>query len=54
MRRAPRKPTRFAEQFLAADAQARLARDLAVLIESGLVVPVRDGRTVRYAVKSNG
>jgi hypothetical protein len=54
MRRAPRKPTQFAEQLLAADGQARLAWDLAVLIESGLVVPIRDGTTTRYAVNPTG
>ena len=50
MRRAPRTPTQSAEQLLTANGQARLAWDLAVLIESGLVVPVRDGATIRYAV----
>lgn len=50
MRRAPRKPKRFAEQGLAGNGQARLAFDLAVLIETGLVVPVQDGATIRYAV----
>jgi hypothetical protein len=54
MRQAPRKPTRSAERPLAADGQARLAWDLAVLIESGLVVPVRDGATIRYAVSPTG
>ena len=54
MRRAPRKPTRFAEQLLAANGQARLAWDLAVLIENGLVVPVQDGATIRYAVNPTG
>ena len=29
---------------------AELARDLAVLIESGLVVPIPDGLTVRFAL----
>lgn len=53
-RRAPRKPTQFAEQLLAANDQARLAWDLAVLIESGLVVSVRDGATIRYAVNPTG
>jgi predicted transcriptional regulator len=52
MRRSPRKPTQLAEQ--AANSQARLAWDLAVLIESGLVVPVRDGATIRYAVNPTG
>jgi hypothetical protein len=54
MRRAPREPTQFAEQHLAANGQARLAWDLAVLIESGLVVPVQDGATTRYAVNPTG
>ena len=54
MRRAARKPTQFAEQLLAANGQARLAWDLAVLIESGLVVPVQDGATIRYAVNPIG
>lgn len=40
----------FAGQLRPADGQARLAWDLAVLIESGLVVPVQDGATIRYAV----
>ena len=48
--RVPRTPTQFAEQRAAANGQARLAWDLAVLIESGLVVPVQDGQTIRYAV----
>lgn len=52
MRRAPRKPTRFADQ--PTNGQARLAWDLAVLIESGLVVPVQDGMTIRYAVNPTG
>jgi hypothetical protein len=30
--------------------QAHLAADLAVLVEQGLVVPVHDGETLRYAV----
>lgn len=54
MRRAPRKPTQFAGQPLAADGQARLAWDLAVLIESGLVIPIQDGATIRYAVTPTG
>ena len=54
MWRAPRKPTQFAEQLEAANGQARLAWDLAVLIESGLVVPVQDGATIRYAVNPSG
>ncbi|MGN6168513.1 MAG: hypothetical protein ACTHQQ_10135 [Solirubrobacteraceae bacterium] len=54
MRRSPRKPAQFAEQRLAANGQARLAFDLAVLIESGLVVPVQDGATIRYAVSPTG
>ena len=42
-------PTRFAPQA-ADDVDAELARDLAVLIESGLVVPIPDGLTVRFAL----
>jgi hypothetical protein len=54
MRRAPRKPTQFPGPPLAANGQARLAWDLAVLIESGLVEPVQDGETIRYAVRPTG
>ena len=32
------------------EVDAELARDLAVLIESGLVVPIPDGLTVRFAL----
>jgi hypothetical protein len=31
------------------DEQAQLARDLAALIEAGLIVAVDDGREIRYA-----
>jgi hypothetical protein len=33
--------------------EAELARDLAVLIESGLVVPIYDRGTIRYALAGN-
>jgi hypothetical protein len=42
-------PTRFTQPE-AGEVDADLARDLAVLIESGLVVPVPDGLTVRFAL----
>ena len=42
-------PTRFTQPE-ADEVDAELARDLAVLIESGLVVPVPDGLTVRFAI----
>lgn len=33
--------------------EAELARDLAVLVESGLVVPIYDRGTIRYALAWN-
>ena len=53
-RRVSRRQTQFAEQLEAANGQALLAWDLAVLIDSGLVVPVQDGTTIRYAVNPAG
>jgi hypothetical protein len=35
---------------LSGEFEAELARDLAVLIESGLVVPIYDRGTIRYAL----
>ncbi len=46
-------PGRRATQFAppaADDTDAELARDLAVLVDSGLVVPIHDGTTVRFAL----
>jgi len=54
VRHARRKPPQFTEQPPTANGQARLAWDLAVLIDSGLVVPVQDGATIRYAVNPTG
>jgi hypothetical protein len=42
-----RSPTRLTA---ADDLDGELARDLSVLIESGLVVPIPDGLTVRFAI----
>lgn len=44
-----RNPTRFAP-LEADDTDVELAGDLAVLIDSGLVVPIHDGMTVRFAL----
>jgi hypothetical protein len=46
-----RSPTRFTSPA-ADETDQELARDLAVLVESGLVVPVHDGLTVRFAVSA--
>ena len=48
-----RTPARFTALPPAADTEAQLARDLAVLIESGLVVAIRDGTTLRFAVNTD-
>lgn len=37
-------------QPAAEEVDGELARDLAVLVESGLVVPIPDGLTVRFAL----
>jgi hypothetical protein len=44
-----RTPTRSAP-LAADDTDAELARDLAVLVDSGLVLPIHDGTTVRFAL----
>jgi hypothetical protein len=46
-----RRPTRLAPPA-ADETDAELARDLAVLVESGLVVPIYDGLTVRFALSA--
>jgi len=46
-----RRPPRFT-QLAIDEADAELARDLAALIESGLVVPIPDGLTVRFALSA--
>jgi len=45
-----RATTRVASPPPSGEFEAELARDLAVLIECGLVVPVYDRGTVRYAL----
>jgi len=45
-----RTATRVASPPPSGEFEAELARDLAVLIECGLVVPVYDRGTVRYAL----
>jgi hypothetical protein len=34
------------------ETDAELARDLGVLVERGLVVPIRDGLTIRFALST--
>jgi hypothetical protein len=46
-----RRPTRVTTPA-AGDADAELACDLAVLIERGLVVPIHDGLTIRFALST--
>lgn len=47
---APRTPGRVPAAPPSGEFEAELARDLAVLIESGLVVPIYDRGTIRYAL----
>ena len=49
---ARRTATRVAAPLPGDDFEAELASDLAVLVECGLVVPIYDGGTVRYALAS--
>jgi hypothetical protein len=47
---ADRTTSRAAAAPPSGEFEAELARDLAVLIESGLVVPIYDRGTIRYAL----
>ena len=47
---APRTATPVANPRPSSEFEAELARDLAALVECGLVVPVYDRGTIRYAL----
>ena len=45
--------TRLPASMATAELEAELARDLAALVENGLVVPIRDGETLRYSLATD-
>jgi len=51
---ADRTATRAASPPPSGEFEAELAEDLAVLIECGLVVPIYDRGTIRYALAGEG